>query len=134
MRFCRTTLNSEIVSRFRNELPTMSIDAVLSVTDLERRDVNLHRTKIVGKVGSRIEDTRLLHGLLIDKTRSHSQVPRVVDDARVAILTRPFESPKSKQSPRWRPRRASNTTRGTGASSATSRTTSIGCGPRGRLQ
>jgi T-complex protein 1 subunit epsilon len=93
---CQTTLNSKIVSRFRNELASMAVEAVLTVADLSRKDVNLERIKIVGKIGGRLEDTELLHGLLIDKTWSHSQMPRTVENAKVAILTCPFEPPKPK--------------------------------------
>ena len=93
---CQTTLNSKIVSRFRNELAAMSIDAVLRVADLERKDVNLERIKLVSRVGGRLEDTKLLNGLVIDKTWSHSQMPRNLENAKVAILTCPFEPPKPK--------------------------------------
>jgi T-complex protein 1 subunit epsilon len=74
----------------------MAVEAVLSVADMSRRDVNLERIKLVGKTGGRLEETELLHGLLIDKTWSHSQMPRVVENAKVAILTCPFEPPKPK--------------------------------------
>lgn len=93
---CETTLNSKIVSRFRNELARMSVEAVISIADMDRKDANLERIKVVGKVGGRLEDTQLLKGLLIDKTWSHSQMARSVADAKVAILTCPFEPPKPK--------------------------------------
>jgi len=93
---CMTTLGSKIVNRFRRELASMSVDAVLRVADLERKDVNLERIKMITKVGGRLEDTQLLNGLVIDKTWSHSQMPRVLNNAKVAILTVPFEPPKPK--------------------------------------
>ena len=93
---CETTLNSKIVSRYRNELASMAVEAVLRIADMKRKDVNLERIKVVGKVGGRLEDTQLLNGLLIDKTWSHSQMPRTVENAKVAILTCPFEPPKPK--------------------------------------
>lgn len=74
----------------------MAVEAVLRVADLKRKDVNLERIKLVGKVGGRLEDTKLLNGLVIDKTWSHSQMPRTVENAKVAILTCPFEPPKPK--------------------------------------
>merc|ERR1712146_520776 len=42
------------------------------------------------------EDTMLVHGVVLDKTMSHPQMPKTVKDARVAILTCPFEPPKPK--------------------------------------
>lgn len=43
-----------------------------------------------------MEDTQLIEGILIDKDFSHPQMPKEVRDARIAILTCPFEAPKPK--------------------------------------
>ena len=47
------------------------MDAVLTVADLERKDVNFEYIKVEGKTGSSIEDTMLVEGLIIDKEISH---------------------------------------------------------------
>lgn len=52
--------------------------------------------KIQEKTGGTIEDTQLIEGILIDKDFSHPQMPKEVIDARIAILTCPFEAPKPK--------------------------------------
>lgn len=93
---CQTTLNSKIVSRYRDELAKISVEAVNRVADVARKDVNLERIKIVTRIGGRLEDSQLLKGLVIDKTWSHSQMPRSLENAKVAILTCPFEPPKPK--------------------------------------
>ncbi|RUS84662.1 hypothetical protein EGW08_007582 [Elysia chlorotica] len=49
-----------------------------------------------GKVGGKLEDTMLVKGVVVDKDMSHPQMPKVVKDARIAILTCPFEPPKPK--------------------------------------
>jgi T-complex protein 1 subunit epsilon len=74
----------------------MCVSAVLAVADLERRDVNLDLIKVEGKVGGTLEDTRLVRGIVLDKDMSHPQMAKVVTDARIAILTCPFEPPKPK--------------------------------------
>ena len=70
--------------------------AVLDVADLERKDVNLELIKVQEKTGGSIEDTELIEGILIDKDFSHPQMPKEVKDAKIAILTCPFEAPKPK--------------------------------------
>ena len=50
--------------------------AVLSVADLEKRDVNFELIKVEGKVGGRMEDSMLVKGVVIDKTMSHPQMPK----------------------------------------------------------
>ncbi|KAJ6430362.1 hypothetical protein OIU84_021711 [Salix udensis] len=48
------------------------------------------------KVGGKLEDTELIHGILVDKEMSHPQMPKQIEDAKIAILTCPFEPPKPK--------------------------------------
>lgn len=68
----------------------------MSVADLERKDVLFDLIKVDGKVGGSLEETMLIKGVLIDKDMSHPQMPRSVSDARLAILTCPFEPPRPK--------------------------------------
>jgi len=43
-----------------------------------------------------LEDTQLIGGIIVDKDFSHPQMPKIVKDAKMAILTCPFEPPKPK--------------------------------------
>merc|ERR1711988_803011 len=74
----------------------IAVDAVLSVADLERRDVNLDLIKMDGKVGGSLEDTKLVKGIIIDKDMSHPQMSKDIKDAKLCVLTCPFEPPKPK--------------------------------------
>ena len=69
---------------------------MLQVADLERKDVLFDLIKVDGKVGGSLADTQLIKGVLIDKDFSHPQMPSKVADARIAILTCPFEPPRPK--------------------------------------
>jgi len=91
-----TTLGSKVVNRCLRHLAEICVQAVLSVADMERKDVNFELIKVEGKVGGMLEDTMLVKGIVIDKTLSHPQMPREVRDAKIAILTCPFEPPKPK--------------------------------------
>jgi T-complex protein 1 subunit epsilon len=72
------------------------VDAVLSVADLERKDVDFELIKVDGKLGGALEDSLLVNGVIVDKDFSHPQMPDEVLDAKLAILTCPFEPPKPK--------------------------------------
>ncbi|KAG1834292.1 chaperonin Cpn60/TCP-1 family [Suillus subalutaceus] len=91
-----TSLGSKIVSKELQQFAQIAVDAVLQVADLERRDVPFDLIKVDGKVGGSLADTTLIKGVLIDKDMSHSQMPSCVRDARLAILTCPFEPPRPK--------------------------------------
>merc|ERR1719235_1191371 len=90
------TLSSKIVTWHKREMAEICVKAVLAVADLERRDVNLDLIKIEGKTGGRMEDTTLVDGLVLDKDISHPQMAKEIADAKIAILTCPFEPPKPK--------------------------------------
>ncbi|KAG5438508.1 hypothetical protein PCANB_002612 [Pneumocystis canis] len=92
----KTSLGSKIVSKAHDKFSQIAVDAILSVADMERKDVNFELIKVDGKVGGSLEDTILVKGVIVDKDMSHSQMPRVVHNAKIAILTCAFEPPKPK--------------------------------------
>lgn len=91
-----TSLGSKIVNRVQKEMAEIAVKAVMAVADLERKEVNLDLIKLTGKVGGKLEDTRLIEGIVIDKDFSHPQMPTEVKDAKLVVLTTPFEPPKLK--------------------------------------
>jgi T-complex protein 1 subunit epsilon len=91
-----STLNSKIVNRHKRQFAEICVKAVLSVADLKRKDVNLELIKVEGKPGGKLEDTCLVQGIVVDKDMSHPQMDKEIKDAKIAILTCPFEPPKPK--------------------------------------
>ncbi|EDV28274.1 T-complex protein 1 subunit epsilon [Trichoplax sp. H2] len=91
-----TSLGSKIVNRCLRQFAEMAVDAVLNVADFKTKDVNFELIKVDGKVGGKLDDSRLVKGVVIDKDFSHPQMPKIVRDAKIAILTCPFEPPKPK--------------------------------------
>uniref|UniRef100_T1IZH6 T-complex protein 1 subunit epsilon n=1 Tax=Strigamia maritima TaxID=126957 RepID=T1IZH6_STRMM len=91
-----TTLGSKIINRCHRQMAEIAVQAVLSVADLERKDVDFELIKVEGKVGGKLEDSMLVKGVIVDKDFSHPQMPKVLKDVKLAILTCPFEPPKPK--------------------------------------
>lgn len=91
-----TTLGSKIVNKCHRQFAEIAVEAVLSVAQLDRGDVNFELIKVEGKEGGRLEDSLLVRGVLVDKDFSHPQMPKEVRNAKLAILTCPFEPPKPK--------------------------------------
>ena len=65
------------VSRCHRQLAEIAVDAVLSVADLERKDVDFELIKMEGKEGGKLDDTMLVKGVVVDKDMSHPQMPKV---------------------------------------------------------
>merc|ERR1712164_107329 len=93
---CMTTLNSKVINRHNRQMAEIAVNAVLSVADLDRKDVNFELIKVEGKVGGKLQDTQLVKGIVLDKEISHSQMRKEIRDAKIAVLTCPFEPPKPK--------------------------------------
>lgn len=77
-------------------MASIVVDAILSVADLDRKDVNFDLIKVEGKVGGNVGDTELYSGIILDKEFSHPQMQNTFEDVKIAILTCPFEPPKPK--------------------------------------
>ncbi|XP_065053028.1 T-complex protein 1 subunit epsilon-like [Rhopilema esculentum] len=91
-----TTLGSKIVSRCQRQMAEIAVDAILSVADIDRKDVDFELIKVQTKEGGELDDTMLVKGVIVDKDFSHPQMPKEIKDAKIAILTCPFEPPKPK--------------------------------------
>lgn len=74
----------------------IAVQSVLAVADLERKDVNFEHIKVTGKIGGSLEDTKFINGIVIDKDFSHPQMDKEIENAKICILTCPFEPPKPK--------------------------------------
>ncbi|MEQ2181214.1 T-complex protein 1 subunit epsilon [Goodea atripinnis] len=91
-----TTLGSKVINRCHRQMAEIAVNAILTVADMERKDVDFELIKVEGKVGGKLEDTQLFKGVIVDKEFSHPQMPKALKDAKIAILTCPFEPPKPK--------------------------------------
>lgn len=84
-----TTLSSKIINMYKRKMAKIAVDAVLSVADLDNKDVNFDMIKMEGKPGGRLEETELIHGIVIDKEFSHPQMPKEIKDAKMCTY-KPF--------------------------------------------
>jgi T-complex protein 1 subunit epsilon len=91
-----TTLSSKIINVSKRKMAEIAVNAVVGVADLDRKDVNFDMIRMEGKPGGSLEDTELVNGIVIDKDISHPQMSKTIKDAKMCILTCPFEPPKPK--------------------------------------
>ncbi|RHY98456.1 hypothetical protein DYB37_008280, partial [Aphanomyces astaci] len=91
-----TTLSSKIINKYKRQMADIAVSAVTKVCNWETRDVNFDLIKVEGKPGGTLEETKLIHGIVIDKDFSHPQMTKEIRDAKLCILTCAFEPPKPK--------------------------------------
>ncbi|KAK1347636.1 subunit epsilon of T-complex protein 1 [Hamiltosporidium tvaerminnensis] len=91
-----TTLNSKIVSKYNDYFSKIAVNTILKVCDMKRRDVDFDLIKISTKIGKDLGDTILVDGVVINKEFSHLQMRKEIKNAKIALLSCPFEPPKIK--------------------------------------
>ncbi|KAG0680321.1 T-complex protein 1 subunit epsilon [Pichia californica] len=92
----KTSLGSKIVNKNHNQFAKMAVESVLKVADFNRNDVDFELIKLQGKLGGSISDSKTINGVCIEKDFSHPQMKKIINNAKIAILSCPFEPPKPK--------------------------------------
>jgi chaperonin GroEL (HSP60 family) len=101
----RTSMESKIVSLDSDVLSDLAVKAVLAVAEtapqLETTNdngyavVDLDNVKIQKKPGGAMRDSSLIKGMIIDKEIAHSEMPRMIKDAKILLLNTPLEIEKT---------------------------------------
>ncbi|HIL44543.1 MAG TPA: thermosome subunit [Candidatus Poseidoniales archaeon] len=94
----KTALTGKSAGAVKEFLADISVRAVLSVAQ-ENADgeivVDLDDIKVQKKQGGSIRDSSLVDGIILDKERVHSGMPRSVTDAKVALINSAIEVKKT---------------------------------------
>ena len=93
----KTSMATKFVSGESDFLAKIAVDAVLSVVEETRGKykVDIDNVRVEKKAGGSIRDTRLVQGLIIDKSIVHSGMPRRITNAKIALLMCPLEIEKT---------------------------------------
>ncbi len=87
-----TSMTSKITDS-REKLAKMVVDAIKMVA--EEYDgkivIDIDQIKIEKKQGGSMEDTELIRGIVIDKERVHPQMPKRVENAKIALINSALE-------------------------------------------
>ncbi|MDL5503669.1 MAG: TCP-1/cpn60 chaperonin family protein, partial [Candidatus Methanoperedens sp.] len=75
----------------------LTVNAVLAVVDSEngKKKVDIDDIKVEKKVGGSVEDSELIEGMVIDKERVHTNMPKKITDARILLLNEALEIKKT---------------------------------------
>jgi len=89
-----TALTGKGAESSKDVLAPLVVRAVKSIvkTGVDGKDtVNIKDIQIERRVEGEMDDTELVEGMIIDRTRTHQSMPKRVEDARIAILATPIE-------------------------------------------
>ena len=97
MEVAKTSLtgkSAESVKNFMADICVRSVNAVGLIEDGERL-VDLSDIKVEKRQGGSIKDSTLIDGIILDKERVHAGMPRVVSDAKIALVNSAIEVKKT---------------------------------------
>jgi len=92
-----TSMASKLVAEAKEFLSPIAVDAVLQITE-ETPDglvADIDHIKVEKKEGGSIRDTQLVRGVIIDKEIVHSEMPRHISDAKMALINASLEVEKT---------------------------------------
>ena len=79
-----TAMTGKGAESSKDLLADLAVKAVKQV--LENDSLDLEDIKLDKKVGGGIEDSELIHGIVLDKDRSHPGMPKTLKNAKIALL------------------------------------------------
>lgn len=96
-KIAKTSMASKITANVSEYISDLVVDAILQVAEEEdgRYKVDLDMVKIEKKTGGSLSNTKLVKGLVIDKEVVHSDMPKMVRNAKIAILNTSLEIEKT---------------------------------------
>ncbi|MEM3737583.1 MAG: thermosome subunit beta [Candidatus Bathyarchaeia archaeon] len=92
-----TAMASKALSEGREHLSSLVVDAVLRVAEKSdgQYKVDLGNIKVEKKSGGSVNETRLIEGIALDKEVVHPDMPRRVENAKIALLSCSLEIEKT---------------------------------------
>jgi len=92
-----TSMGSKGITSAKEHFSRLAVDAVKQVTEeiggKLKADIDL--VKVLKKHGKSLEDTELIKGMVLDKEIASSQMPKRVENARIALLNAKLEIEKT---------------------------------------
>jgi thermosome len=92
-----TSMASKLISGYSDYIADLAVDAILQIAEEGDGgyEVDLDMVKIEKRPGGSIADTTLVQGLIIDKEVVHSDMPKLVKDAKIGLLNASMEIEKT---------------------------------------
>ncbi|MFB2623705.1 MULTISPECIES: thermosome subunit alpha [Methanothermobacter] len=89
MKVAVTAMTGKGSERAKEKLAELVVDAVMQVEEdgeIDRDNINIQRIQ-----GASVNESRIVNGIVIDKARADTSMPKRVENARIALLKYPIE-------------------------------------------
>ncbi len=92
-----TAMTGKTVATNNINLQKIAVDGVRSIAEKVKDgyEADIDNVKIIKRAGGKIDDSILVNGMVLDKERSHPDMPKEVEKAKIALLDFPIEIKKT---------------------------------------
>ncbi len=92
----KTAMNSKGISPLKDFFASLALEAVKQISDDEGNTYNkVSNVKIVKAPGKSLRDSKLIHGVYIQKEKVNTMMPDVIKDAKIAVIRRKLDVKKT---------------------------------------
>jgi len=97
LKIAATAITGKGAEASKDVFANLAVNAVLAVVDTEngKKTVDVEDIKVEKKVGGSVEDSLLIEGMVIDKERVHTNMPKKITDAKILLLNEALEIKKT---------------------------------------
>ena len=92
-----TSLTGKSSGSAREHLAEIAVKAVSSIAEKKTTDyeADIDNIQIVKKPGGSVIDTKMIKGIILDKERVHKSMPKLIKNAKIALVDSAFEVKKT---------------------------------------
>lgn len=96
-KIAQTALTGKGIEFSKDKLSDLAVRAVKSIVKKEngKKTVNIKDISIERRGEGSVEDSELISGIILDKTKTHQSMPVRIENAKIAILATPIEVRKA---------------------------------------
>ena len=93
-RIARTAMTGRLAGSTEDKIARQAVELVLGTVETVdgKKVVDLDKANVEKKVGESTQDSEMIEGVAIDKEILHSNMPRRIEKARIALLSAPLEA------------------------------------------
>jgi len=97
LKIAATAITGKGAEASKDVFANLTVNAVLAVVDTEngKQKVDIDDIKVEKKVGGSVEESVLIEGMVIDKERVHTNMPKVITDAKILLINEALEIKKT---------------------------------------
>ncbi len=97
LKVVETSIASKLIAEAKDFLAPIAVDAVLQITEETNSGLvaDIEHIKVEKKEGGSVRDTQLVRGVIVDKEIVHSEMPRHISNAKIALVNASMEVEKT---------------------------------------